>query len=76
MYALLEVFSNHHRGHPHRVPFGRAVEKVLRGQAPDDDDLAVIVQGFATDPIMDTMDLQEVIDEINDRFSTSYTIHG
>ncbi|AAQ96585.1 hypothetical protein [Vibrio phage VP16C] len=56
--------------------FGKVVERILRNEAPSQDDISTLVQHYAFDPIMTTLDLQDVVDELNVRFGTNHTITG
>lgn len=75
-YALLEAFSCHSVEHPHRKPMGAVICKIMSGVQPDSDDIAVLIQGFAMQPYLCTIDLQDAIEEINKQFGTTYTITG
>ncbi|AAQ96523.1 hypothetical protein [Vibrio phage VP16T] len=76
MYSLLEVFANIAPGTAARVHFGKVVERILRNEAPTQDDISTLVQHYAFDPIMTTLDLQDVVDELNSRFGTNHTMTG
>ena len=75
-YPLLSAFECHGMGHPHKLPLGKVMCKLMAGERPNDDDMSVIVQAFVGQPYLDTMDLQEVIDSINEVHGTAYTITG
>ncbi|WPH64056.1 hypothetical protein vBVpP1_56 [Vibrio phage vB_VpP_1] len=75
-YALLEAFSCHSVEHPHRKPMGAVICKIMSGVQPDSDDIAVLIQGFAMQPYLCTIDLQDAIEQINKQFGTTYTITG
>ena len=71
---LLTAFQCHSLGHPHRPAMVTAISKILNNQEPDENDIEGIIQGFSMQPILCTLDLQEVIDWVNERFDTTYMI--
>lgn len=62
--------------HPHKTPYLNVLCKIMNGDAPDNEDMSVIVQAVAMCPILCTLDLQDAIDWINERFGTEFTITG
>lgn len=62
--------------HPHKTPYITVLAKIMDGDTPSSDDMSVITQAILMCPILETMDLQDVIEWINNRFDTKFTIDG
>ena len=72
--ALIEAYECHSKSDEHKENMMDVICKLLAGQSPDAKDIAVIIQGFAMQPTLCTLDLQELIDTINKQYNTNYTI--
>lgn len=71
---LLSASDHMHFGNPHKVHYQKVLCKIMDGTAPDSDDISVIVQGISMCGYMCTLDMQDAVDWINQRFGTEFSI--
>lgn len=74
LFNIIEAFSQCYGAQ--RVELGNVACKLMAGQAPNRDDIATIIQAFAMQPMLCTLDLQDSIDAINEIHGTSFTVRG
>jgi len=73
---LLAANDNMKQSDPHKFHYQKVLFAIMNNEAPDSNDISVLVQGIAMCGFMCTLDTQDVIEWINKRFGTSFTITG
>lgn len=73
---ILLVLVQAHNGHPHYVALEEVTRKLLDDVLLTADDIGALIQGFVGHPILDSLDLIELLDWINVKYGTRWGIHG
>lgn len=77
MYAAAHAISSMNTwGDPRRHDYCVAMSKIMAGIAPTKDDMSIIQQGMVMCREIFTDEIQEFIDEVNERFGTTHTLDG